>query len=286
MTNMNNTIQEVLHRASVFLQQHDREPKVAEILLLHHTNFSKTDLIINMREPIDEAIHAKFQADLETHATTGKPVQHLTGMEQFYGRDFTVNEHVLIPRPETEELVQLILKKTATSPRPLKLLDIGTGSGVIPITLKKEDPTLTIEASDISEHALTVAKHNAANLEADIEFHQSDFLQKWLGSGQQFDLIVSNPPYIAWEERSTLSDTVKNFDPELALFADDQGLAAYQVIIEQAKSVLKPAGALAFEIGYQQAEAVKSLIQSAFPTSQVEVIQDINKKDRIIFAEC
>ena len=286
MTKMNKTIQEVLHRASVFLEQHDREPKVAEILLLHHTNFTKTELILNLHEPIDPVIHKKFHADLETHATTGKPVQHLTGTEHFYGRQFTVNEHVLIPRPETEELVQLILAKTQTEPRPLKLLDIGTGSGVIPITLKKEDPTLTIQASDISEQALTVAKQNAVNLKADVVFHQSDFLQKWLGSGQQFDLIVSNPPYIAWEEQSTLSDTVKNFDPELALFADEQGLAAYKTIIEQAKSVLKPSGALAFEIGHEQAEAVKSLIQSAFPTSKVEVIQDINKKDRIIFANC
>lgn len=286
MTKMNKTIQEVLHRASVFLEQHRREPKVAEILLLHHTNFTKTELILNMREPIDPVIHKKFRADLETHATTGKPVQHLTGTEHFYGRRFAVNEHVLIPRPETEELVQLIIAKTKTEPRPLSILDIGTGSGVIPITLKKEDPTLTIQASDISERALTVAKHNAANHKADIVFHQSDFLQKWLGSGEQFDLIVSNPPYIAWEEQSTLSDTVKNFDPELALFADDQGLAAYKTIIKQAKTVLKPSGALAFEIGHEQAEAVKSMIKSAFPLSQVDVIQDINKKDRIIFAKC
>ena len=286
MINMSQTIQEVLNRASVFLEVHGREPKVAEILLLHHTHFSKTDLLLNLREPIDEATLNAFLKDIETHATTGKPVQHLTGTEQFYGRNFTVNEHVLIPRPETEELVQLILAKTKDQPRPLKVLDIGTGSGAIAITLKSEDPTLTVEASDISTQALAIAKQNATNLNADVKFHQSDFLQKWLGTGEKFNLIVSNPPYIAWEERETLSDTVKNFDPELALFADNQGLKAYETIINQAKSVLAPSGCLAFEIGHQQAESVTQLIKSAFPMRSVEVIKDINQKDRIIFAKC
>lgn len=283
---MTETVQEVLNRASLFLQKHNREPKIAEILLLHHTNFSKTDLLLNLRAPIDRTTIAKFEADLRTHAESGKPVQHLTGREQFYGRDFIVNEHVLIPRPETEELVQLILRKTKALPRPFKIIDIGTGSGVIPITLKKEDPTLTIEASDISTRALDVASKNASKHQAEIRFHHSDFLQKWLGSGQQFDLIVSNPPYIPHQDRQALSDTVKNFDPELALFAACNGLAAYQEIISQAKSVLRPGGYLAFEIGHQQAEAVSDLIKVSFPKSTIEVVKDINKKDRIIFAKC
>ena len=281
---MSQTIQEVLHRASVFLEKHNREPKVAEILILHHTGFSKTELLLNLPEPIDQQTLTKLEADLKTHATTGKPVQHLTGTEHFYGRQFTVNEHTLIPRPETEELVQHILMKTADAPRPLKILDIGTGTGVIPITLKLEDPTLTIDASDISIEALTVAKQNASHLGAEITFDQSDFLQKWLGTGKQFDLIVSNPPYIAYEEREHLSDTVKNFDPELALFTGHDGLAAYQQIISQAKTVLAPNGQLAFEIGHNQAEAVEQLIKKTFPQADIEVIKDINNKDRIIFS--
>lgn len=281
---MTETIQEVLNRASLFLQTHNREPKVAEILLLHHTNFTKIDLLLNLRTPIDPDILKKFKADLKVHAETGKPVQHLTGTESFYGRTFKVNEHVLIPRPETEELVELILARTTPLRRPFKILDIGTGSGVIPITLKKEDPSLEIEASDISSEALTVALDNANNHDADIRFHQSDFLQKWLGPSPTFDLIVSNPPYIPYEQRGTLSDTVKNFDPALALFAADDGLAAYKKIIEQAKSVLKPDGYLAFEIGHTQASQVSELIKKTFPTSEVQVIKDINKKDRIIFA--
>ncbi|MBU5594852.1 peptide chain release factor N(5)-glutamine methyltransferase [Amphibacillus sp. MSJ-3] len=283
---MDKTIQEVLNGASLFLKRSNREQKVAEILLLHHTGFSKTELLMNLRTPIDQATLAKFQADLKIHAETGKPVQHLTGVEYFYGREFTVNKDVLIPRPETEELVQLILKRTKDLPRPLNIIDIGTGSGVIPITLKLEDPSLTIEASDISDQALTIARYNAEKWQADIEFHQSDFLQKWLGSDKRFDLIVSNPPYIAWGEQDLLSDTVKNFDPELALFADNDGLAAYQQIIQEAKSLLVTGGYLAFEIGYQQGLAVSELIQTAFPQCRVEIIKDINKKDRIVFAKC
>lgn len=286
MINLNETIQEVLSRASLFLQNHGREPKVAEILLLHHTDFSKTDLLINLRVPIESEVLARFEADLKTHVETGKPVQHLTGTEQFYGRPFTVNKHVLIPRPETEELVQLILNQTKNLPRPLNIIDIGTGSGVIPITLKLEDPALTIEASDISDQALAVAANNADKLQANIIFHQSDFLQKWLGTGKRFDLIVSNPPYIAKRDQASLSDTVKHFDPELALFADNDGLAAYQQIIAEAKPLLSTGGYLVFEIGYQQGSAVRELIQTTFPQSSVEIIKDINKKDRIIFAKC
>ena len=283
---MNHTIQEVLHRASVFLEKHNREPKVAEILILHHTGFTKTELLVNLPEPIDKKTLAKLNADLKTHATTGKPVQHLTGTDEFYGRTFKVNEHTLIPRPETEELVQHILTKTKEHSRPLKLIDIGTGTGVIPITLKLEDPTLTVHASDISQKALSIAKQNATNLGASITFHQSDFLQNWLGSRERFDLIVSNPPYIAHEEREHLSDTVKNFDPELALFAANNGLAAYQAIIGQATKVLAKEGLLAFETGHQQAEAVRTIIEANFPKAVVEIIKDINQKDRIVFAKC
>ncbi|WP_440897917.1 peptide chain release factor N(5)-glutamine methyltransferase [Amphibacillus sp. Q70] len=283
---MHETIQEVLNRASLFLQKHKREPKVAEILLLHHTGFSKIDLLMNLRTPIENQVLVRFEADLKMHVETGKPVQHLTGMEQFYGRPFIVNKHVLIPRPETEELVQLILRQTKSLPRPLNIIDIGTGSGVIPITLKLEDPSLTIEASDVSDQALAVATQNADKLQAHIHFHQSDFLQKWLGTSKRFDLIVSNPPYIARRDQASLSDTVKHFDPELALFADHDGLAAYQQIIKEAKSLLATDGYLVFEIGYQQGSAVRKLIQTTFPHSSVEIIKDINQKDRIIFAKC
>lgn len=278
-------VQEVLRWASLFLEEHKREPRVAEILLLHHLGYTKTQLLMELRKTVPEEIHQAYQQDIHKHVETGIPVQHLIGSERFYGRDFYVTKDVLIPRPETEELVLGILARIKHMQQPIKVVDVGTGSGVIALSLKLEQPALEVEASDISGAALTVARKNAVSLGADVAFHQSDFLQKWIDTGETVDLIVSNPPYIAWSEKETLSDTVKNFDPDLALFANDNGLFSYQQIIHQAKQVLSTCGLLAFEIGYQQAEQIKSLILTEFPNSAVEVCQDINGRDRMIFAK-
>ncbi|MBM7540831.1 peptide chain release factor N(5)-glutamine methyltransferase [Amphibacillus cookii] len=282
---MNLTIQEVLNRAFLFLQHHHREPKVAEILLLHHLQYSKAQLLMELRTSVPQAIYQAFQADLQQHVDTGIPVQHLTGVEQFYGRTFTVNQHVLIPRPETEELVQYVLGEVKQRSQPLRVLDVGTGSGVIAITLKLELPSLAVEAGDISADALAVARLNAEALKADITFRESDFLSEWLNQGEQFDLIVSNPPYISWSQQDDLMDTVKDFDPELALFADQDGLAAYQQIISNAPRLLAKQGCLAFEIGDLQGKQVQALIKNTFPKSDVAIIKDLNGKDRIVFAK-
>lgn len=283
---MGETIQEVLSRASLFLQQHNREPKIAEYLLCHHLQYTKTDLLLNLRTALTANVINQFEHDLVVHVQTGKPIQYMIGSEQFYNRTFKVNEHVLIPRPETEELVQYVLAMTKDMSRPLKLLDVGTGSGAIAITLKLEQPSLTVEAGDISAAALAVARENAERLGAEVSFCQSDFLQYWLKQGEQVDWIVSNPPYIPWTEKKQLADTVRDFEPELALFANDDGLAAYQQIIAQSTKVLAPGGYLAFEIGYQQGQSVKQLLKQAFPACHVRIIQDINGKDRIILAKC
>src|SRR5699024_8869204 len=162
---------------------------------------------------------------------------HLTGVEEFYGRTFQVNCHVLIPRPETEELVQLVLEKV--KPASFTCVDVGTGSGVIAITLAKEweDKDAHIIATDLSEEALEVAKQNAYDHRVEIEFNQGNFLKPLIEHGKKVDIIVSNPPYIAYEEKNQLAETVRNFDPELALFAHKQGLSAYEQIIKQSPYV-------------------------------------------------
>lgn len=282
MTQLN--LQEVLRRASLFLEQNHREPKVAEILLMHHLQLDKVQLLMRLREEIPEQVKEAFQGDLIKHVETGIPVQHLTGYEHFYGRKFTVNKNVLIPRPETEELVLGTLEKIKQLNRPLRVVDIGTGSGIIAITLKLEYPSLDVHALDISEQALATAQANATYHQADVSFMQSDFLQAWIAQNQQADVIISNPPYIPWEDSHSLSDTVRNFDPSLALFANDHGLYAYQQIIDQAEKVLSTCGLLAFEIGYQQGEAVEKLIKAKFPNSTVEIRKDMNGKDRMVYA--
>lgn len=277
---------EVLRWASVFLEENNRESRVAELLLQHHLGVTRSQFFMNMQEHIPVEVYEAFKADIEKHATTGIPLQHLTGYEEFYGRRFSVNEHVLIPRPETEELVQHVIQAVDKVPNQnLQLVDVGTGSGVIAITLALELPDVEVSATDISPEALQVAKANAASLQANVTFHQGDFLEPLSYQQKTVDIIVSNPPYIAESEREELSDTVELYDPDLALFAEDDGLAAYKKIIQQAKSVLKEDGLIAFEIGYTQGEAVKKLLLDSFPQSEVKLIQDINGKNRIIIAK-
>lgn len=274
---------EVLQWASSFLEKHNREVRVAEILLMHHLLLSRAEFFGNIREPVSWEIDEAFQADIRLHAETGIPVQHLTGYETFYGRKFTVNEHVLIPRPETEELVEHVLTH-ARHMCPCRIVDVGTGSGVIAATLALELPDATVYATDISAEALEAAAANAERLGANVTFLRGDFLQPLVDEQIQPDIIVSNPPYVARQEETDLSDTVKNFDPELALFAEENGLAAYRKIIHQSSKVMQPGSRMALEVGHQQGEAVKNLIAEAYPESITETIRDINGKDRIVSA--
>ncbi|MDL4839164.1 peptide chain release factor N(5)-glutamine methyltransferase [Aquibacillus rhizosphaerae] len=285
MTKQPMTIHEALRWASLFLQEFHRETPVAEILLMHHLHMTKSQLLMSLRDKINPETLSLFEKDIKRHASTGVPVQHLTGVEDFYGREFQVNKDVLIPRPETEELVLGVLARVDKYPKPVSVVDLGTGSGIIAITLKLENPELIVNASDLSEHALNVAKQNAKCLDADIDFFQGDFLSPFIENDIEVDVIVSNPPYIPYDEEATLNDTVKDYDPALALFADSDGLAAYQQIINNAKHVLKKPGLIAFEIGHQQGKQVSELIGRKFPHSKVEVKKDINSKDRMVFAE-
>ncbi|MFD1064511.1 peptide chain release factor N(5)-glutamine methyltransferase [Oceanobacillus locisalsi] len=278
-------IYEVLQWASLFLEKADREPKVAELLIQHHLGLSRQEWLFALRDPMPEDKQEQITADIKKHAETGIPVQHLTGHEAFYGRSFQVNKNVLIPRPETEELVLAVKEHVGLKSEPVRIADIGTGSGVIAITLALELEHAAVFATDISAEALQVAEQNARQLKADVTFRQGDFLTPLLDEVDPLDVIVSNPPYIATSDIQELSDTVRDFDPELALFAEAEGMAAYYKMIEQMKQMpLKPYTLLAFEIGYTQGKLVKQHIELTFPESHVEIKQDINGKDRIVLA--
>lgn len=275
---------EVLQRASIFLEEYGREKQVAEILLQHYLNVSRTQFYAMMREPLSQEVIHSFYKDIETHCKTGKPVQHMTGKEKFYGRSFTVNEHVLIPRPETEELVQhvLVFIRKNFANQSVSIVDIGTGSGVIAITLALELPKATIYATDISKKAIQVARKNAKNLHADVHFMEGDFLQPVLKHNMHPQIIVSNPPYIDVNEKSEIVDTVIDFDPHIALFADEQGLAAYKKIVNETKKLTELPSLIAFEIGHTQGSAVRSIVKRAYPFADVKIIQDLNGKDRVV----
>jgi len=278
---------EVLKWASLFLEKYNREPKVAELLLQYHLGIDRAQFFARMQEPIDHQLLLHFEKDLMNHALTGIPIQHLFGYETFYGRRFKVNEHVLIPRPETEELIEKVMayvKKRYSPDEALTIVDIGTGSGIIAITLALEMKHVNIYATDLSEKALQIAKLNAIQHDADVEFLQGDFMQPVINKNIKADMIVSNPPYISADEKPLLSDTVKDFDPSLALFADDNGLAAYKAIVRQLTDYVEPTDDISvfFEIGQHQGTSVKGIFKDAFPESQSKVYKDINQKERIV----
>jgi release factor glutamine methyltransferase len=212
----------------------------------------------------------------------GKPIQYILGECEFYGLNFKVNNDVLIPRPETEELVDLIIGENKNS--KINILDIGTGSGCIAITLQKKLPLASVSAMDISENALALAKENALLNNVEINFLKDDALQLDHLKYSKFDVIVSNPPYIANAEKNEMSNQVLDFEPHLALFVEDiEPLIFYDKISGFALSNLSPKGKLYFEINQNlSAETLKLLLDKGFTA---EIIKDINGNDRIISAQ-
>ncbi len=211
---------------------------------------------------------------------TKEPVQHIIGEVEFYGLPFKVNADVLIPRPETEELVDLILNNT-TNQSP-NILDIGTGSGCIPISLKHNLPQAVICAVDVSEKALKVAQQNAQLNQVNIDFILSDILTDNLKSLTPFDIIVSNPPYVLESDKYQMDENVLKFDPHLALFVDDNNpLLFYKRIVALSQHLLKPKGHLYFEIHEKLGKEVKTLMENNHFTDVI-IIKDLQDKDRMV----
>jgi len=216
-----------------------------------------------------------------------EPLQYILGQADFYGLKFMVNENVLIPRPETEELVYWILEDLKVSPltAPIRLLDIGTGSGCIAITLKKKAPDLSVDALDYSKKALEVAKVNAAKNEVFLNFIEADILKKEDWIAKQYSIIISNPPYIPNSEKDLMPLNVKEFEPGMALFvADDDPLIFYRTVTQFAKQNLAKNGKLFFEMNEFNAAKVHQILeQEGF--GNIEIKKDLSGKDRMIMAK-
>ena len=239
-----------------------------------HQNIHKNDAL--------EQSHTDQLTQYVEKLLTGKPLQYIIGKAWFMGKAFMVNEAVLIPRPETEELVEWIVEYAQIINKPLSILDIGTGSGCIPISLKQAIPNASITAIDISKEALAVAQQNAAADNTNIEWIEFDILQtKHLKD--QYDIIVSNPPYIPLREKPNMQSQVIDHEPAIALFVPDQyPLIFYSKIAHIGKSALKPNGQLFFEIHYDQGEAIMALLNEM--GYHAELRQDIYGKDRMVRA--
>lgn len=276
---------EALKWASSFLKEHGRDENAGEILLCHYMGVNRASLLASLRDELSLEVWSEFEAAVHLHGA-GEPIQYIMGYEEFYGRRFLVNKEVLIPRPETEELIYYALQRVEKlfGEQKLCLVDIGTGSGAIAVTMKLERPSCNVIATDIAKESLLVAEKNAAELGADVQFVEGDLLSPFIGE-QRFDVILSNPPYIPNGDIESMSVVVTEHEPHRALFAGDDGLDLYRRMMEQLPLVMKERALIGFEIGAGQSEAVSQLLKNTFPSAQVEVVYDINGKDRMVFAE-
>lgn len=252
----------------------------ARILLMHASGLDRAGLISNARESVPSDVKTLFDAYI-VRRLAHEPVAYITGFKEFWSLDFKVTQDVLIPRPDTEGVVVRSLEVLAGVDVP-HILDIGTGSGVLLISLLHKHKAAQGLAVDISQTALDIAQENAKNLGvADrATFLKADFLTH-IPPSSQFDLIVSNPPYITDEAMLALDATVKDYEPALALQGGVDGLTPYRTIINEAHTVLKLGGNLVFEVGYDQGEAVNHLLQTAGYVD-VKVEKDVAGHDRVV----
>lgn len=281
---MTETIIEAVSRVQKQLAAAQLDTNAAVLAICAATGKSRTDYLASLREPLTEQ-QAQTFAGYAAQLLTGKPVQYILGSEMFYGYPFEVNEHVLIPRPETEELVYFALERANRlfGSGPVDAADIGTGSGAIAVAFKKERPSARVTATDFSAEALEVAKRNAERNDAAVAFLQGDMEEPL--AGQKWDIVLSNPPYIAADEKQQMSKTVYAFEPQTALFAEEDGLFFYRRLAEKLVPLMKRPSFIGFEIGWQQGKAVQQFLQQAFPQAAVEIVSDINGKERMVFCE-
>jgi release factor glutamine methyltransferase len=273
------TIREVLLEAAQRLQlQRISNPRLcAEVLLAHFLETDRAYLYAHDdREVSDEEYSALENAVYER--ISGVPVQYIVGRQEFYGRDFIVNPSVLIPRPETEFIVESVLQ--SNPPSNARIIDVGTGSGCIATTLALELPGATVFASDISEAALKTARLNASHLLAEVGFVCADVLD---GIAGHFDYVVSNPPYVRRGELQYLQREVREHEPHVALFSPEDELEIYRRLVDQSYCLLKPGGRLITEIGFAMEQSVRSLFHSAWKLRPTKT--DLQGVPRTVIAE-
>lgn len=277
-----NSYREVLARASSFLEQNQLEGHMIEYVFLQRKHWNKTDYLLHMHEPITAEDQKQIDEDM-AKLLAHYPPQYLIGSEAFLDYRFKVTPDTLIPRPETEELVEKCLKLTQKQAnQALKVVDVGTGTGAIAISLKDKRPTWQVSAVDLSSAALEVAQENAQQIGVALEFILSDCLDEVVGP---IDVLISNPPYISKDEYELMDVSVREFEPKMALFAENDGLAIYEKLAIQAQSKLAKDGKIFLEIGFMQGPAVKELFRAAFPKKQVSIHQDLFGNDRMIVVE-
>ena len=239
-------------------------------------NLSFTDFVFALQQEVTEE-EKQFVEEIFKKLAAHIPAQYIIGHAEFFGMQLKVDERVLIPRPETEELVELILAENLKD--NLKVLDIGTGSGAIALVLAKNRPDWSVTAADISQDALELATENANVQNLNLSFIKSDCFSK---ISSKYDIIVSNPPYISLADEVEVGLNVLHSEPHLALFADEDGLAIYRRIAEDSKDYLNDGGKIYLEIGYKQGQSVPALFMVNLPEKRVRTLKDQFGQDRMV----
>jgi release factor glutamine methyltransferase len=276
------TIRELLTEAVASLDSEPIGPPrmAAEALMMHVLGRDRAFVIAHPEQTLEDGEAARFR-DMVTRRASGEPLQYITGHQEFWGLDFLVTPAVLIPRPETEHLVEAAVGKARESglanPR---IVDVGTGSGCIALAVKSELPDAELHAVDISWQALEVAQENAARLGLTVEFGQSDLLSDFRGT--LFDMVLSNPPYVGRSEWEKVQKEVREHEPEVAVFAGERGIEIYRRLIPEAYAALKPGGWLMMEIGYSMETAVLQLMGD---WDEVRSIPDLQGIPRVVIGQ-
>ncbi|MCT4328508.1 peptide chain release factor N(5)-glutamine methyltransferase [Elizabethkingia anophelis] len=271
-------LQQLYSKELKLLYSESENQKLFTYFAEEYLQYNSIQLKMYADQEVEEAQQLQFTQALE-ELKSGKPYQHILGKAYFYGEEFFVNENVLIPRPETEELIELILEKLP-SDKELKILDIGTGSGCIAITIAKHLKNANVYALDYSGKALEIAKKNAVLHQTEIQFIQQDYLNSH--PPKVFDVIISNPPYIGTEEEIDIENSVKDFEPMMALFAPENDvLAFYRKIANDTKTSLSNKGFVFLEINQKLGSETLELYK--YKLSEAYLLKDISGNDRMIW---
>ena len=252
---------------------------LAKMLLADLMDVNSLELLTILDKEVPEEIEKEYKYRVD-ELRKGRPIQYIIGNVNFCGNILEVNENVLIPRFETEQLVVNTIEKINElwPTQVIDLIDLGTGSGAIGLSIKKRLPHINVTLLDISEKALEVAKKNASNLDLNVKYILNDMLEN---IANKYDVIISNPPYIKTNEE--IEEIVKNNEPHLALYADNDGLKLYEEILKNVSNNLKDRAIIAFEIGRTQGNRIKEMVNHYLPNSIVKVEQDLSLNDRFVF---
>ena len=278
------TYNQLIHAYRQKMREKELPPETVKAFLFELCNDNGVNLYMDIDKEMNAEVEQLFVSGME-RILKGEPMNYVLGYSYFYGYRFIVNDGVLIPRPETEELVGLILGEYDShyAGEKIRLCDVGTGSGAIAIALKKEEDRLEVYASDISKEALAVAEKNAEINCCDIRFLEGSMLEPYIENGIHVEILVSNPPYIKTVE--TIENSVYDFEPHVALFGGSDGLFFYRQILKKATQILEPHGLIFFEMGYDLKDSLSDLAKSCLPGCTISVFKDINGKDRMMMIE-